>query len=157
MIIASCVKELARASVVLDFCQPGEFEALSAVAPAGGLDLRAIQRLTAQQRWGRDAMTEDVEEAGAAGHEQQAAAFRLSLMLLMLAQATSGWSGRSLRRLPLLAHAEAGGEGRMGYAPFLLAMHSAVLACDAEAAKFDPAQPPPGAGQAGAKPGPERA
>lgn len=155
MIIASCVRELARASVVSDFCQPGEFEALASLVPPGGLDLPAIQRLTAQQSSGarRDAMD---DEASAAEREQQAAAFRFSLMLFMLAQATAGWSGRSLRRLPLLAHAEAGGEGRMGYAPFLLAMHSAVIARDAESTKFDPTLQVAGVGSATAKPGVER-
>lgn len=125
-----------------DVCEPGEFEPLVALVPAGGLDLSAIQRLTAQQgsatARARDAMDDEVPPAE---RERAAAAFRYSLMLLMLAQATDGWSGRSLRRLPLLAHAEAGGEGSLAYAPFLLAMHSAVLDRDADAANFE--QRPP--------------
>jgi hypothetical protein len=135
------VRELSRATVVSDFQPPGDFESLAALVPAAGLDLPAISRLTQQhsaQRM-RDAMeTEEPSEAPSTkSAESAAAAFRLSLMVYMLAQETGGWSGRSLRRLPLLAHAEAGGEGRMGYAPFLLAMHSAIRSRDAERDRFD--------------------
>jgi len=137
-ILASCVAELARAQVLDEFRPPGDFDVLAPLVPAGGLDLPAIQRLAAQlQGMGLDGMQIDGESGLTAEHAS--AAFRLSLMLYMLAQSTGGWSGRSLRRLPLLAHAEAGGEGRLEYAHFLLAMHAAVQSRDNDASKFEPA------------------
>lgn len=145
------MRELSRASVVVEFEQPAGFEELDADVGAllrahGGaegahalrtpLDLQAIQRLAQQRGAQREAMSDAHDDDDGDG----AARFRMSLMLLMLAQAADGWSGRALRRLPLLAHAEAGVDGPVGYATFLLAMMAAIHARDDEAAKFEPAK-----------------
>mmetsp|Transcript_15212 Transcript_15212/g.39538 ORF Transcript_15212/g.39538 Transcript_15212/m.39538 type:complete len:482 (-) Transcript_15212:1872-3317(-) len=127
-ILATCIGELGRAGVLAEHAPAAMYDELNVLVPAGGLDLQGIQRLTAGARG---------SAMDTAASEAEQAAFRLSLMLYMLAQATHGWSGRSLRRLPLLAHAEAGGEGRVAYAQFLLAMHSAVMARDAEGSRLE--------------------
>jgi len=129
MILSTTVHALNQAGLLQDFHEPDEYEPVDQLVPRAGLDMGIIQKLTAQ-RSGGDAM--DAE-----GGEQAQQGFRMSLMLYMLAQASDGWSGRSLRRLPLLAHAEAGGEGGMPYASFLLSMHSAVRARDHELTQFD--------------------